>query len=308
MYGLLLDFGLGVTAQKYTASNLWPRDLKRYNMVLSAIFSFHAAMSLLIIAASCVLAFVAPRLFSVSDPEMITYCRQCLRLFGFGAALVFPTGIFSEIVVRMRALYLRNYVLVTGKMIELIGVLLILGFGGRLRGLIVFNIAMMLAINLTLAVIVVRRIHGFRLHRHVNRAILREIIRFSGYMYVVSLFRLMTNNHSRPLISAFCDLNSAGVFQIASRFPALCVQFTSQYQENVSPITAGLYADGKMVRQATSTHRRMWRFTLGNTVGDAKSLVSLQRVKHIVYHQIYARKRKSRPVVWPAENQKKWWA
>ncbi len=246
MYGLLLDFGLGITAQKYTAANLWQKDLKRYNMVISTIFSFHAMMSILILAATCTLAVFAPRLFSVSDPELISYCRQCVLLFGIGVALVFPTGIFPEIIIGMRAIYLRNYVMAACKVVELIGVLLILTMGGRLRVLIVFNIAIMLAINLSLALAAKRRIPGFRLQLHVERSILREIVHFSGYMYVMSISRLVMNNMSRPLISAFCNLNSAGIFQIASRFPNFCSQFTNQYQENVSPMTAGLYAEGKI--------------------------------------------------------------
>ena len=38
-YSLLLDFGLGVAAQKATATELWKRDIQKYNITISTVSS-----------------------------------------------------------------------------------------------------------------------------------------------------------------------------------------------------------------------------------------------------------------------------
>ncbi|MDD4818027.1 MAG: oligosaccharide flippase family protein [Victivallaceae bacterium] len=245
-YGLLLDFGLGISAQKFTATGLFHKDINRYNMIISTIFSFHAAMSVVIIGSTVGLSFFVPQLFNVSDPETVAYCRQCLWLFGIGTAILFPFGMFPEIMVGLQAIYVRNYVRIAAKAVELLGVLLILENGLRLRSLIIFALGLMAAQNFAMAFIAVRRIKGLALRFRIKREVFREIVRFSGYMYICSLSKLVLNNLSRPMIGSVCGLSGAGDFQIAGRVPNYCSQLTQQYQENVYPLSAGLYANGRL--------------------------------------------------------------
>ncbi|GEM_PF-4528050 len=60
-YALLLDFGFGLTAMKYTSSGLYRQDIRKYNSIISAVFSFHALGGLLI-ASGGLLDFASGRI------------------------------------------------------------------------------------------------------------------------------------------------------------------------------------------------------------------------------------------------------
>ena len=47
-YAILVDFGVGIAGQKYTSHELFKRDIRHYNSIISMIFTFHALMALLI--------------------------------------------------------------------------------------------------------------------------------------------------------------------------------------------------------------------------------------------------------------------
>lgn len=67
-----------------------------------------------------------------------------------GAALLFPTGMFPEILVGEQKIYLRNYSIIVAKVIELIGILVIFSPGAALIPLIVFSMLVSLGSNLTM--------------------------------------------------------------------------------------------------------------------------------------------------------------
>lgn len=67
-----------------------------------------------------------------------------------GAALLFPTGMFPEILVGEQKIYLCNYSIIVAKVIELIGILVIFSPGAALIPLIVFSMLVSLGSNLTM--------------------------------------------------------------------------------------------------------------------------------------------------------------
>lgn len=246
-YSLLLDFGFGVTAQKYTSIGIFQQDLKRYNRIISTIFSFHAVMSLIILACTVAASFFVVTLFHLDDTpaERIEYCRRCFLLFGIGSALIFPSGIFPEIMVGLHKIYQRNYVIIVSKLLELAGLLLVFACKGELLLLISFTLVLNLLTNLAMLFYIRPAIPGFRLRLWISREVFREIFQFSGFVYLCSVARLLWGRISPLLISIFCGLQEVGFFQIGSRLPNLMNQLTGPYQENITPISASFYAQGK---------------------------------------------------------------
>lgn len=242
-YALLLDFGFGLTAMKYTSSGLYRQDVRKYNSIISAVFSFHLLGGLVIAAGGIIAWFWAGELFNVADdPERLSYCRLCLLLFAGGAAIAFPTGVFPEILVGMQKIYLRNYVTVITKLVELCATFAILALGGQVIPLIVLTIALWLGANLTIAALVVRRIKGFRIHLQIKPEYLHEVFSFSGFIYLNSVAKLIMEKSSYLIISICNGLPAVGLYQISGRLADYCLLGSSQYQENVRPVTAALYA------------------------------------------------------------------
>ena len=246
-YSLLLDFGFGVTVQKYTSVGLYRSDLAKYNSVVSTIFSFHAIMALLILAGTILASFFLTVLFKLQDasPEQVLLCRQCFLLFGIGCALVFPTGMFPEILVGLQRIYLRNYINTISKLVELIGTLLILLRGGGLIWMIVFILVLMLLTNLAMLFFAKWHLPGLRLYLTIDRRLIHELLHFSAFVYLKSLATLVWNRGSTLLLGIFSGLSAVGAFQLSSRLPVMMFQAADAYQENVGPMAAGLHAQGK---------------------------------------------------------------
>lgn len=246
-YALLLDFGFGLTAQKYTSIGIFRQDVNRYNRIISTIFSFHAAMSLVILSCTVGASFFVVTLFRLEDatPEKIAYCRNCFLLFGIGSAVIFPTGMFPEIMVGLHKIYQRNYLIIISKLLELGSVLVVFACKGELLALITANLILTLLTNLAMLFFIRPAIPGFRLRLWIARDVFREIFHFSGFVYITAMARMLWGRASTLLISIFCGLQDVAFFQIGGRLPNLMNQLTGPYQENISPISASFYAMGR---------------------------------------------------------------
>ena len=247
-YALLLDFGFGVAARKSTSVELYRTDPDRYNRTVTLIFSFHMAMAALILLGTGIASCFVPLLLNVKpDAPELSYYRACFLCFGIGSALVFPFGIFSEILIGLQRLYLRNYINIISKLVELAGVLIVFRFGGGLISLIVFTVCLMALTQFAMMFFVLRLIPGMRLGFRLmpDRELFRELFHFSGHIGLISVTRLIAVRSRALLVSMFCGLGAAGSFQLGGRIPALIGQLTGPYQENVSPITARLHSRKK---------------------------------------------------------------
>ncbi|MFA6929410.1 MAG: oligosaccharide flippase family protein [Lentisphaeria bacterium] len=257
IYSLLLDFGFGVSLQKYTATGLYQSDSERYNKIISTVLTIYLVMALLIIAVTCGMSFFLDILIRVNDPEQLRYFRLCFLLFGCGAAVVFVTAAVPEILVGIQKIYIRNYVNAISRLLELLGVWSILFCGGSLLSLVIFTITLSILTNVVMAVQVWKFIPSLRIYPRLERKICREILNFSGFAYMNSLSRLILTKSGDLLVSIFHGLTGVGIYHLAGRLPDLCAQGASQYQENFSPISASLYASGD--------HDKL-RFTLLNSL------------------------------------------
>ncbi len=246
-YSLLLDFGLGAAAQKSTSTQLWRTDLDRYNRLISTIFIFHMMMASVILIGTGIGAYFIEFLLSLEDtpPEKLAYIRWCFLLFGAGSALIFPFGMFQEILVGLQQLYWRNYLSIGAKLVELAGILVIFACHGGMATLIVFTLALTALTQLAMWFCVRRLVPGMRIRLVFDRGLCREIFNFSGFVYLTSMARLLWARSSPLLIGIFCGLNANAVYQIGGRLPTLMGQFTSPYQENVAPLSAMLHAKNK---------------------------------------------------------------
>ena len=215
VYALLLDFGFSKAAQKYTATGLFKSDPDAYNRYLSAVFSLLSLMATAIVAGSFITSHFLAALTRIDSPEQLAYCQLTLRVFGIGCALVFPTGIFPEILVGLRKIYLRNFVLIGTRIAETIGIATILAMGGSLLGLAIFSVTLNLGTNLVMYALSRREIPRLRLRFRWDPTTLRELADFSGFIYLISISRLVLLKTDHIVLSAFAGLNAVGVYQLA---------------------------------------------------------------------------------------------
>ena len=245
-YAILVDFGVGIAGQKYTSQELFKRDIRHYNDIISMIFTFHSLMALLIVLGVFIATFFLEKLFNVHDPEQLAYCRKCFLVFSLGTAAIFPLCLFSELMVGLHKIYIKNYIDAVSRLCELTGSLIILKLNGGLYGIVIFVVILMGVERSFTGFCVSRYIPGFRLRFHLfDRKVFHEVFGFSSGTYFVSMARFLHTQTRNPIISKYCGLGAVGIFQISSRLSDLCSQAIGQYNNNVRPVTAQLYHRGR---------------------------------------------------------------
>ena len=252
-YALLLDLGFGVAAQKVTATEPYKKDIKKYNHTISSIFFSHVSMALLILPLTFAGMYYIRELFHLpadATEEYIYFCREALLLSGLAATIVFPLGVFPEILVGLQKLYLRNYIIIISKLVELAGVIMIFAFGWGLFKLLFFVMMVMGLTQLAMLVSVWRSIPGFRIRFAFDKEVFKGIFRFSSAVYIISIGRMIWERGMFLLISIFCGLAPVGIFQLGSRIPFLIQQISLPYVENISPISALLHSRKRMMHLA----------------------------------------------------------
>ena len=244
-YALLLDLGFGVAAQKVTATELYKKDIEKYNHTISSIFFSHVSMALLILPLTFVGMYYIRELFHLpgsATAEYILFCRRALLLSGLAATIVFPLGVFPEILAGLQKLYLRNYIIIISKIVELAGVIVIFSIGQGLFVLLFFVMLVMGITQLAMLVFAWKNIPGFRIRFAFDKEIFKGIFHFSSAVYIISIGRMIWERGMFLLISVFCGLTPVGIFQLGSRIPFLIQQLSLPYVENISPISALLHS------------------------------------------------------------------
>ena len=252
-YALLLDLGFGVAAQKVTATELYQKDIEKYNHTVSSIFFSHVSMALLILPLTFIGMYYVRELFHLpadATAEYISFCRRALFLSGLAATVVFPLGVFPEILVGLQKLYLRNYIIIISKVVELAGVIVIFSIGEGLFVLLLFVMLIMGLTQLAMLISVWRSIPKFRIRLAFDKDVFKGIFRFSSAVYIISIGRMIWERGMFLLISIFCGLAPVGIFQLGSRIPFLIQQIALPYVENISPISALLHSRNRTMHLA----------------------------------------------------------
>ncbi len=248
VYALLLDFGFSKATQKYTAAGLWQRDLAAYNRIVSSVFSLLVLMGGIIALGTVAAGVWLSAWTRVVDPEEVAYCRAALYIFGFGTAITFPVNMFAELLVGLHKLYIRNYVTIVARVVDLVVIAVALWCGGRLLTLVICTVAVNMSACFVIAWLCSREIPGLRVRFRLSLPTLRELADFSGFIYLISISNLVLMKTDRLVLGIFAGLESVGFYQLGSRVPELSQTMASQYQETISPMSAALHAQNNTGR------------------------------------------------------------
>jgi O-antigen/teichoic acid export membrane protein len=248
-YSLLLDFGFGQTVQKYTAEATFSGDMEKYSRILSTVLGSYLIMTFIIICGTIGSAFFIDKIFVLKNETSPDYYRNVFIIFGIGVALVFPSGIFPEVLVGMKKIYLRNYVLIGTKILELAGIYLCFKLGGSLLALAIFVAAINLCTNIIMACIVFTLIPGLKLSfKYFRMKNFREIADFSIFSYLVTIANMIIFKADRIVIGIMVGMGGVGVYQLGTRLPEIQQTLTTQFEENLSPIAASLHKAGDQLK------------------------------------------------------------
>lgn len=247
-YSLLLDFGFGTAVQKHTSECSITGDWEKYNRIVSTVFFNYLAFAVLIMLFAIALSFRIGDIFEISSGNL-SYFRSILVLFGIGSALCFPFGFFTEILRGLQKMHTRNIIQVCYIVLNFIGMALMIHLKLNLWGMVFVALGTNLASSLTMMVIAHKYIPTFHLSlRHYDRELLGSVMGFSLYAYLITFTNIIIHKTDQLVISIFGSVAMVAVYQISIRLTDTFKQFSSQFLDNLGPVSAALFAAGDRSR------------------------------------------------------------
>ena len=237
-YTILLDFGLGFTAQKAVAEKMASGEIDELNKLLSTIFwSFAAlALGLLLIFALAENSFLD--WIKVSAVNRSEFGRAYLVFF-CAMALAFPTGIFPEVLRGLQRIDLANWVTIVALLLNA-GLLTwaLLAHAGL--SLIVFiSVATTLSPNIACYFMARSRIPGFDLGlRHYQLSAVRGVLSFSVVAYLITFTNLVMSRTDQAVISFTIGVALVTLYQAGYKASEMFGLFSVQMQDALSPAAA----------------------------------------------------------------------
>lgn len=243
-YGLLMDFGFGLAAQKKVAELSHHKNWDELSRVLSTIIYFYCMSGLLIVIATLVSSHWLIQLLSIT-PANEEYFRQVLVLFLCFIGASFPTGIAVEILYGQQRIALANNLGVIANIINFGLIAYGLHHGWRLKAIIVC--AMMCAIvpSIIGGWMGLRSLPGVKiLPRYFSWKMVRETMRFSIFAYIGLVTQIIMGQTDRLILSVFMSVSAVAVYQAGAKVADIFTGFTGQVPETISPAAAHLSATG----------------------------------------------------------------
>lgn len=249
-YSLLFDFGFGAAVQKYTSETKVTQEWDKYNRLVSTIFFNYTFLAVIVFVLAFVLGFNLKHIlhFDITNAE---YYRYVFILFGIGTAVVFPYGFYTEILHGLQELHTRNIIQSVFMVINFVAVYFVMKYHYNLVGLTIATVTTNLSANLTMVVLVHRKLPKFTIKwQYYDKKLIKKVMSFSLYAYLITFTNLIIFRTDQLVISVFAGVALVAVYQIASRLAETYRQFSAQFLDNLSPVSATLFAAGKYDKMA----------------------------------------------------------
>ena len=244
-YILLFELGFGKTVQKYAAESAATGEKERFSRVAQAVLTSYLCIGAIIALLTVVGAWFLPSLLKLPAGDH-TYYQLTFLITGLGCAVVFPTGIIPEILTGLQRLHYRNWAIILNQISELIGIWLIFRLGGSLLAVATFVTLNNLAANAIMYAVIKRLLPWLQLRpTKVNRLVLKEIMSFSAFIYLMALARLVLFRTAPLIIGSMLSMAMVTIHQLGTRIPTLMRLGTYQFQETLGPTAAMLHKAGR---------------------------------------------------------------
>lgn len=239
-YTILLDFGLGFTAQKAVAEKTATGRIDELNELVATIFWTFAATGLLLL-----LAFLAGRPYflawtKVSAENLATFSPAYL-VFVAGMAVAFPLGIFPEMLRGLQRIDLANWISIGATLANLVLLGWALLAGWPFAVIVFISVATTVAPNAIAWFLVLPRIPGLSLHpRHFRPRAIRGVLSFSLVAYLITFTHLIMSRTDQAVISFTIGVGFVALYQAGYKVSEMFGMFSVQMQDALTPAAARL--------------------------------------------------------------------
>jgi len=243
-YGILLDFGFGFTAQKAVAEKTATGDIAGLSRLLATIFWTFVGMAVILLV-----VFLLIREPFLSRMGVLAADRgefgNAYVVFFIGLAVMFPLGLFPEILRGLQRIDIANWVGTFSTVLNFGFLYWGLTAGWSLSVLMGISVATSAFPNLIAAVIAIRRLPGISLSpRYFDWRTVRVQMGFSIAAYLITFSNMLMAKSDQLVISLTIGVAMVAVYQAGFKMSEMLSLFSVQLQQVLSPAAAAMHAMG----------------------------------------------------------------
>ena len=243
-YGILLDFGFGFTAQKAVAEKTATGDIAGLSRLLATIFWTFVGMAVILLV-----VFLLIREPFLSRMGVLAADRSefgnAYVVFFIGLAVMFPLGLFPEILRGLQRIDIANWVGTFSTVLNFGFLYWGLTAGWNLSVLMGISVATSAFPNLIAAVIAIRRLPGISLSpRYFDWRTVRVQMGFSIAAYLITFSNMLMAKSDQLVISLTIGVAMVAVYQAGFKMSEMLSLFSVQLQQVLSPAAAAMHAMG----------------------------------------------------------------
>lgn len=243
-YGIIVDFGFGFTAQKVVAQKTATGDIVGLSKLLATILWTYIGMAVILLVVFLIIRepFLARMGVLAVDHEKFS---RAYLVFFIGLAILFPLGLFPEILNGLQRVDLSNWIGVFST---------ILNFCVLLWGLLAhwdFALLMGLSVassavpNLIAMILAVRLIPGISFSpKWFEWRAVKAQMGFSLTAYLITFSNILMGKSDQLVISLTLGVAFVTIYQVGFKMGDILGLFSSQLQQVISPAAAVMHAQG----------------------------------------------------------------
>lgn len=243
-YGILLDFGFGFTAQKAVASKTATGDYAGLNRLLATIFWTFVGLALILLCVFVIIrgTFLDGMKVAVADRADF---ESAYLVFFIGLAVMFPLGLFPEILRGLQRIDVANWVATLSTLLNFIFLWYGMHAGWGLASLMAVSVATTALPNLIAAAYVFRRLPDLSLWpRWFEWRTVKSQMGFSIVAYLITFSNMLMGKSDQLVISLTIGVALVAIYQAGFKASEMLGLFSSQLQQVLSPAAASMHALG----------------------------------------------------------------
>lgn len=244
-YGILMDFGLGLAAQKKVAELTVHKKWDELSQALSTIIYFYAISGIIIVIFTLLSSHWLISIPRIDDPTYREPFRKVLVYFLCFIGLSFPTGISIEILYGQHRIALANNLASIASVANFVVVMIGLKHGWGLMEIMLSAMMSALIPSVIGGWMGLRSLPNVKILPSLfSRKMLRETMGFSIFAYIGLVTQLIMQQTDRLILSVMLSVAAVAIYQAGAKVADIFWAFTSQMPETVSPAAAHFQATG----------------------------------------------------------------
>ena len=243
-YGILLDFGLGFTAQKAVAEKTTTQDWEELSSLLSTLVWTFVGLAVIMGGFFFLVRDAFLGAIDIPTGDTTNY-KNAYAIFFAGLILTFPLGLFPEVLRGLQRIDLVNWLGVASSVLHFIGIFLALKAGLSLTTVITVSIITTLLPNIGALYFVRKKLPRVSLSpKHFRLNAVRPQISFSMIAYLNTFGNLLIAKSDQMVVSLTLGVSMVAAYQFSYKVAEMLNLFTMQLQEALSPAAASMNASG----------------------------------------------------------------